>query len=278
MGQNNEQKYQDLVVFMKDLIKRILGPKGRSRLRTWFPSGVQKRAEIQEIARKATFYGSFVKTGSVCFDVGANMGNRITPFLELGAKVIAVEPQDKCFRHLKRKFGDKIVLVKKGLGEADGIKKFHISEDSTLSSFSDNWMSSVTGTDRFKGRSWIKTVKAVMTTADELIKQYGKPDFIKIDVEGYELEVLKGLTQPIRMISFEYTVPEQPDRASMCLDEIEKHNPQIECNYSIGEDLVWAMSEWVSASKMRALILSEAFQKTSFGDIYVRARTDGELR
>lgn len=263
---------------MRAVIKRIIGEKGRSRLREWFPSDVQKRAEIQEIARKAAFYESFVKKGSICFDVGANMGNRISALLQIGAKVIAVEPQDKCFRYLKRKFGNKIVLVKKGLGEADGKKNFHISEDSTLSSFSDNWITSVTGTDRFKGRSWIKTVEVTITTADELIKKYGKPNFIKIDVEGYELEVLKGLTQPIEMISFEYTVPEQPERALMCLDQIEKHNPQIECNYSIGEDLVWAMSEWVPSGEMRALILSQAFQKTSFGDIYVRTKANGESR
>lgn len=267
-----------MVVTIKAVIKQILGQKNRSRLRKWLPSDVQKNAEIQEIARKAAFYGSFVKKGTVCFDVGANMGNRIAPLLQIGATVVAVEPQDKCFRYLKRKFGNKIVLIKNGLGEADGIKEFHISEDSTLSSFSDNWIRSVTGTGRFKGRSWVKTVKVAMTTADELIKKYGKPNFIKIDVEGYELEVLKGLTQPIEMISFEYTVPEQPDRALMCLDQIEKYSRQIECNYSIGEDLVWAMSEWIPASEMRALIRSQEFQKTSFGDIYVRSKTDGELR
>jgi len=266
------------VVTMKAVIKRILGQKSTSRLRKWFPSDVQKRAEIQEIARKAAFYESFVKKGSVCFDVGANTGNRIAPLLQIGAIVIAVEPQDKCFRHLKRKFGNTIILVKNGLGETNGIKEFHISEDSTLSSFSDNWISSVTGTDRFKGKSWVKTVKVAMTTADELIKKYGKPDFIKIDVEGYELEVLKGLTEPIEMISFEYTVPEQPDRALMCLDQIEKHNPQIECNFSIGEDLVWAIPRWVSASEMRALILSQAFQETSFGDIYVRTKSNEQSR
>jgi len=31
----------------------------------------------------------------LCFDVGANVGNRIEPMLQIGAKVIAIEPQKK---------------------------------------------------------------------------------------------------------------------------------------------------------------------------------------
>jgi FkbM family methyltransferase len=259
---------------VKAVIKRFIGPKGAARIREWFPSSVKKRADIEETARKAAFYGTFVKEGSICFDVGANMGNRIMPLLQIGARIVAIEPQEQCYRYLKRKFGKKIVLVKKGLGEANGIKHFHISEDSTLSSFSDHWINSVTGTGRFKGKKWVKTVDVAITTADELIAVYGKPAFIKIDVEGYELEVLKGLTQPVDMLSFEYTVPEQPERALMCLAQIEKHNPQIECNYSVGEDLVWAMPGWITSGQMKELILSKSFQNTSFGDIYVRTKAD----
>jgi FkbM family methyltransferase len=259
---------------MKSILKRVIGPKGITRLRKWFPSPVQKKAEIQETQRKVAFYSSFVEQGAICFDVGANMGNRIIPLLSIGARVIAIEPQEKCYRYLKRKFGKRIILIKKGLGESNGVKEFHISEDSTLSSFSDNWINTVTNSSRFKGKNWIKTVKVSITTADELIEKYSTPSFIKIDVEGYELEVLKGLTRPIGMISFEYTVPEQPERAILCIAEIEKNNKRIECNYSIGEDLVWALPQWISTEEMGQLILSKPFQSTSFGDIYVRAKKD----
>jgi FkbM family methyltransferase len=257
---------------MKAIIKKILGPQIIAKLRAWFPSAVQKKAEIKEIERKAAFYASFIPKGSICFDVGANVGNRIMPLLYIGAKVVAVEPQEKCYNYLKRKFGSKIILIRKGLGESDSQKEFHISNDSTISSFSDEWISSVKNTQRFKGKNWDKAVMIEMTTADHLIELYGKPSFIKIDVEGYELEVLKGLKQPVQMISFEYTVPEQPDRAIMCINQIENYNNAIECNYSIGEDLVWALSEWLSAEEMRKHIFTAAFQQTSFGDIYIRTK------
>ncbi|MHB8206946.1 FkbM family methyltransferase [Mucilaginibacter sp.] len=226
---------------MKAFLKRVFGQQLTARLRAWFPSAVQRNAEAREIERKSVFYGSFVKKGDICFDVGANVGNRIMPLLEIGAVVVAVEPQDQCYKYLRRKFGDRIALVKKGLGEAEAVKSFHLSDDSTISSFSDDWISAVKKTSRFKEKKWNKTVSVEMTTVDHVIKLYGQPSFIKIDVEGYELEVLKGLSQSINMISFEYTVPEQPERAVQCIEQIEKFNESIECNYSIGEDLVWAL-------------------------------------
>ena len=57
----------------------------------------------------------------------------------------------------------------------------------------------------FKNRNWDKKVKVPVTTLDELISEYGIPVFCKIDVEGYEVSVLKGLSVPIPYISFEYS-------------------------------------------------------------------------
>ncbi len=239
-------------------------------LRQWFPSDVQKRADLKELERKSNFYSLFINKGDTCFDVGANMGNRIAPLLSIGAKIVAIEPQEICYRHLRRKYGKKIMLVRKGLGESKGFKKFHIADDSTISSFSDDWISAVKKTHRFKERSWNKAVLVEMTTLDELVKTYGKPTFIKIDVEGYELEVLHGLTQPVDMISFEYTVPEQPRRAIQCIEQIEKYNPHLECNYSIGEDLAWMLADWITIQEMKSLILTREFSDTCFGDIYIR--------
>jgi FkbM family methyltransferase len=257
---------------MKQILKRLLGRRVITAVRKRFPSAVQRSAEAREIGRKADFYGSFIGKGDICFDVGANVGNRIAPLLNIGAAVVAVEPQKKCYKLLRKKFGNKISLVKKGLGEEESVKLFHLSDDSTIASFSDDWIDAVKITNRFKDKQWDKTVSVEMTTADEMIKIHGLPSFIKIDVEGYELEVLKGLTQPVDMISFEYTVPEQPGRAVLCMEQIEKHNPAVECNYSIGEGLVWALVDWLSVAEMKENIFSVEFNKTSFGDIYVRTK------
>ena len=49
-----------------------------------------------------------------------------------------------------------------------------------------------------------------MTTLDTLVAEYGEPAFCKIDVEGFEVEALKGLSRPLRALSFEYGPPRSP--------------------------------------------------------------------
>src|SRR5882762_1605870 len=138
-----------------------------------------------EIHKRQLFYQKFVNSGDLCFDVGANFGNRITPLLKIGARVLAVEPQEICYRYLNFKFGKKITLITKGLDEKVGKKKFHLSDSSTISSFSEEWISAVKN-DRFKDNHWNNSVEVEMTTLDELVRVNGIPTFIKIDVEGYE--------------------------------------------------------------------------------------------
>ena len=259
---------------MKTLFKKILTPDFISKIRSVFPSSVQKelnKKEIQEIKRRGSFYTSFIQKGELCFDVGANVGNRIGPLLYIGAKVVAVEPQEVCYSYLKKKFKNKIKIITKGVGESEGIKEFHLSSGSPMSSFSKEWIDSVKD-GRFKDYTWEKVVSTKMTTLDKLIEEFGVPAFIKIDVEGYELEVLKGLSKPVKMISFEYTLPEQIQKPVMCIKQIERYNPNIECNYSLGESMEFAKDKWISADDMIKYMVTDEFINTGFGDVYVRTR------
>ena len=184
---------------------------------------------------------------------------------------MAVEPQESCYKILQKKFGNKITIIAKGLGEREGVKDFYISNASTISSFSTEWINSVKE-ERFKEYNWNKVVKIEMTTLDKLIEQYGIPVFIKIDVEGYELDVLRGLSQPVEMLSFEYTVPEQINKVVECIERIEKNDANIECNYSIGERMIFAFQNWQTVEKIKDHIKTKAFIDSGFGDIYVRLK------
>ncbi|MDX2195143.1 MAG: FkbM family methyltransferase [Cytophagales bacterium] len=250
---------------MHRLLKLILGSHLYLILTDIFTIPAQKA----DTARRAKFYAQFVPHGALCFDVGANLGNRISPLLHIGARVLAVEPQASCIKFLKYKFGKKIILVPMGLGNEETVKTLHISNASTISSVSEEWIAEVKK-NRFKNYTWNKTQNITITTLHTLIVKYGHPHFIKIDVEGYELQVLQGLHSQVPIISFEYTVPEQTLRVQQCIDQIVSLGGQYVCNYSIGESMEWALDQWISVDDMKKHILSSAFISTQFGDVYLK--------
>jgi hypothetical protein len=67
---------------------------------------------------------------------------------------------------------------------------------------------------------WAAPIKVQSTTIDAMIERYGVPDLLKIDVEGYELNVLKGLTQKVNDICFEWH-EEEKDNLYKILEHLE---------------------------------------------------------
>lgn len=250
---------------VKEVISTIVGRQNADVI-----AGLKKRLFPQkEPQYKIDFYSQFFWRNDLVFDIGANMGNRVRPFLQIGAKVIAVEPQKSCWKHLKNEFGNKITIVKKGCGAREEVKDFYISETNVLSSFSTEFIKATQG-ERFSDHEWKEKDEVELTTLDNLIQQFGIPQFIKIDVEGFEPEVLKGLSHKVPYISFEYIVPELRKNALLCIEMLSAINPGATFNYSMGESLVLA-GDWLGKEEILNMISSEEFaEKSDFGDIYVR--------
>ncbi|MFY0607747.1 MAG: FkbM family methyltransferase [Cyclobacteriaceae bacterium] len=226
----------------------------------------------QEDLKRREFYASFIPEGSLVFDIGANMGNRVGPLLAIGNNVVALEPQPRCANYLKLKYGKKINLERKGVGSEEGVLTMHLSKAHVLSTFSSDWIDTLKDSPRFGDKQWSQTIEVEMTTLDLLIAKYGKPYFMKVDVEGFELEVLKGLNSEIPVISLEYAVPEAMQGLVDCLRRLSDiyHSPEF--NYSVGESMNWAKDKWVSYEDMVSHISTEEFKNTLFGDVYVRSR------
>jgi FkbM family methyltransferase len=215
------------------------------------------------------FYSQFIKEDDLCFDIGANLGNRTSIFSKLGATVVAVEPQEYCVKLLYRKFkkNDHIVIVNTALGERDGEGELMISDAHTISSFSEDWIDSVKASGRFSNYRWDRKKTVQMTTLDRLIEKYGRPVFCKIDVEGYELQVIRGLSDAIDCISFEFI----PEFSKPVVDAV-KHLSVLgnyKFNYSLGESMSFALSEWVSQDEIVDILLAIR-DKNIYGDIYAR--------
>ena len=220
-------------------------------------------------------YSAFVQENNLCFDVGANMGSRVASFLLLKAKVIAIEPQRVCYETLQKLFiHHNVVIVPKGVGATNEVKDFYVADNSLISSFSTEWIQGQKS-GHFKNNNWDKVEKVEIVTLDMLIEQYGLPDFIKIDTEGFELEVLKGLTKPVKALSFEYTLPHQKDKAIECINVID-HLYKGRVLYNICRDEAYSMhlAQWVTAAEINKQISSDDFNTKNFGfygDVYARA-------
>ena len=211
------------------------------------------------------FYSQFMGEGDICFDIGAHIGKKTEIFLRTGAKVVAVEPQSDCIEYMKRKFfGDpKITLINKGLSDRDGELVFHICEkDSTISTLSEKWK-----TGRFSSYNWKKSKKIPVTTLDALIEKNGLPVFCKIDVEGYEYNVLKGLSQPIQIISFEFT-QEFFDDSKDCIDYLNTLG-DARYNCSLSESVKMLFLNWVSHDEL-IMKINSIEDPLLWGDIYVK--------
>ena len=220
-------------------------------------------------------YAGFVQEGNLCFDIGANMGSRVASFLQLKAKVIAVEPQRVCYQELQSVFkNENVVIVPKGVGAKNEIKDFYVADDSLISSFSIEWIKGQK-TGHFKKNNWDRIEKVEIVTLDMLMQQYGIPDFIKIDTEGFELEVLRGLSKQVKALSFEYTLPHQKDKAIECIGLID-HLYQGKILYNLCRDEAYTMDlpEWIPAADFVKLLRSDSFNMENFGlygDVYAKA-------
>ena len=227
--------------------------------------------EKKELRKKRRdFYLQFLNSGDIYFDVGANYGNRIEPIINDNIKVVAIEPQPKCINRLTKKFGNNIILIPKGLGPKKDVMTMFLARAHTISTFSKDFIKATQESGRFSKYKWDKEIEVEIDTLDNIILEHGKPSFIKIDVEGFELEVLKGLSSPIKYISCEYTVPEREESLLSCIDRIAEISGEnkVVFNYSVGESMEWAMNTWLAPNEMKKLVKTQEFIDTDFGDIY----------
>jgi FkbM family methyltransferase len=207
-----------------------------------------------------------VPPDGLCFDVGANIGERTELFVALGARVVAVEPQAECAATLRRRFGERIELVELALGSEPGNAEMLLADYHTLSSLSPEWVEAVQKSGRFADFEWGERVAVPVTTLDELIRRFGVPDFCKIDVEGYELEVLLGLSQPVPALSFEFTWERMESRLAAV-----EHLATLgmtRFNFSFGESLVFALDSWVTSGEIVRFLESTSRDIVTFGDVY----------
>lgn len=221
---------------------------------TLFKPEVKKAAE-----KELNFYSSFLSKGDLVFDIGANDGHKTEAFLQLANKVVCCEPDAKNFKTLQIRFRNKrnrVMLEQKALGAQEGILPMFVHHEGSAFNTLNPKFKEVTEADdveRWNEKiNFGETLEVPVTTLDNLIAQHGIPFFIKIDVEGYELQVLKGLSKPVACLSIECLFPEFREELEESLAIINNLDEDAQFNVSVHDELLFV--HFVNLSYLRSFL------------------------
>ena len=215
-----------------------------------------------------SFYAPLISPGDLVFDVGANMGTYSQVFLQMGATVVAIEPNDDCsgsLLQLARLAPRRMSIERVALGDRVGTAEFHVCDQTGLSTMNDQWLEVAGRSKIYGGAKWVATRTVPVVTLDSLAEKYGVPSFIKIDVEGYEDHVLSGMSFLPRGIRFEFH-SSMLNVALNCLGILAEN---YLFNYNVGETAHPELAEWLDVKAMRPVVSG---LDCEFGDILARRR------
>ena len=216
-------------------------------------------------------YRPFVSPGDVVFDVGAHLGDRTTAFAALGARVVALEPQPDVARWLRRIVGWRrgVTVREVAVGAEARRASMAVSRGNpTLSTLAHGWRRTIPEANPgFRSARWEDEVEVPVTTLDGLVDEFGTPAFCKIDVEGFEAQVLAGLTRPLPCLSVEF-VAGALEEARRCVDRLETLGSYV-YNAVPGESRDFLLGDWRDAEWIRAWLEAGAGGAAS-GDLYAR--------
>ena len=245
---------------MSTVIKRISIQTGLYRPARWTSRFMRPTARREHRAQ-VEFYRALIAPGSLCFDVGANIGEKSEALLAAGGRVVAFEPNPEIIPELEaRCAGPHWSLLRTAMGAAPAVLTLHIRSSHGQSSLIATW-----------GNGDVLRTHAVpVLPLDAAVAAFGVPAYCKIDVEGWELDVLKGLGQPLPLISFEIHMAKLgPARA--CLERVARSGSMV--NGVAGEATHFAWDAWQPLAEILAGWDRDpfsAFRQVGYGDVYVR--------
>ena len=199
--------------------------------------------------------------GSLAFDIGANRGHYSETLYELGARVVAVEPTRALAETIRRHY-PKIAVEEIAVAATPSRLTLRLGAYDGHSTLSEEW------TERYPDR-WVATQEVDVTTLDALIAHHGKPSFVKIDVEGYEAEVLRGLTVALAALSFEYQC--SSPHIALAATNLVEHLDRYEFALARADS---PLGQWGDVAHAHVAIEEHASaDPNGYGDIYARQLT-----
>ncbi|MEO1545036.1 MAG: FkbM family methyltransferase, partial [Pseudomonadota bacterium] len=241
---------------LADTVQRLANTEAFASLRPSFQA--YYGAPDRDAAMDA-LYRRFIPDSGLAFDIGAHVGDRTQSFRRLGARVVALEPQPLCATALREIFADdpNVMLVEMACAASPGTLTFHVNSDNpTVSTASPDFITEADGADGWADQRWDAEISVQATTLDELIASHGQPDFIKIDVEGFEHTVLAGLSSKPVALSFEFTTIQRPTALRALKHLADLGNYRYDVALGESQQLRFGQGHEVGADTMADIILA----------------------
>jgi FkbM family methyltransferase len=132
--------------------------------------------------------------GSTVLDIGANIGYYLLMEDQLigeKGRIIAVEPVASNLKLLKKNTkqasAEDIVILEGAVSNISGPRTFYLARESNLNTFHKHVLES-------RGNLTAEVVVPTYTL-EQLVSRYGEFDYLRMDIEGHEVEVLEGVAK-----------------------------------------------------------------------------------
>jgi FkbM family methyltransferase len=230
---------------------------------------IADRRLIDARSQELEFYSKLLsgfRRGDLIFDVGANVGDKTNVFLKLGARVVCMEPDETNQEVLRGKFmryrfaAKPVAIVGKAVSDRSAVETMWIDgAGSAVNTLSQKWADALKANrDKFEhehcGLEFAQHKAVETTTLEELILTHGLPFFVKIDVEGHEAKVIKGLKHPVAFLSFEINLPEFRQEGLECVRQLDGLAADGQFNYATSLQRGMALEKWLGAPEFSTLL------------------------
>jgi FkbM family methyltransferase len=245
-------------------VKQLSIATGLYRPTRWLSRRIRP-SQLRAFLGDVDLYGALLAPGALCFDVGANIGEKSEALLRAGAaRVVAFEPNPVVLPELRARCGHwkNWTVVEAALGSAAGLATLYARRLHAQSSLLKDWQGSITG-----------TYHVPVLTLDSAIQYFGRPFYCKIDVEGWELEVLRGLTQSLPLVSFEFHLNDQDiPKTAACLERLRGFG-RSQVNISPAEASTFYLGEWERLERFLGWFPGDLKRSPAYhyGDIFVKS-------
>jgi FkbM family methyltransferase len=247
-----------------DAVKRLTKRFGLYRAARWLNRHLRDRQELRQERDDRRLYAAFIRRGDLVFDIGANVGSKTRVFVQLGARVIACEPQPDCLDELRARVSPHapVTALPVAVAAGRGSAPLYVRPERGHSGMVESWTEV-----RYETILTVET-----TTLDALIATYGMPALIKIDVEGFEAEVLKGLTQSVPVMSLEYSLkPGYIAKTLWCVEYLAALG-DVAINVTPAERATFRYPGWLTPAQFQQVFPDEFRNEYEYryGDLWIR--------